>query len=336
MGFSIVAVSELLAGAANHYSSALRASPKAVDYLRGRGVGGAIASRFGLGYARPGWDGLSELLKDFEMETITASGLRVESTTGGHFDYFRDRIMFPVRDISGKTVGFGGRVLGSTDAGAKYINSPEGVLFQKRNLLYGLYEAQASIQAEGVAVVVEGYLDVVSLSQAGFPAAVGTMGTACTAAQIETLLKFTSKIVFCFDGDGAGYRAALRALETALPYAEDHREFSFVFLPSEHDPDSFVREYGVDAFRALIANLSHAKDSAGDAWASTLSGFICNTLLDSHDCTSIEGKSALLSEAKPYCLAMPQGKYRDELIQQCLSIGGVTRQELLTIWGLSC
>lgn len=314
----------LLTKAAGLYQTNLRAAPAVVNYLKSRGIGGSAAARFGLGYAQPGWHGLEAVLKDFDTNTIAESGLQVakEGAPNRHFDRFRDRVMFPIRDIDGATVGFGGRIMVESDTQPKYMNSPESALFQKRNLLYGLYEAQKSIQAEGVAVVVEGYLDVVSLSQAGFAPAVGTLGTACTAMHLQQLLKLSSRVVFCFDGDAAGIRAASHALETALPYAADHHHFDFVFLPPEHDPDSFVRENGVEAFRRLLID------------ALPMAGFIRQQLLQGCNLSSIEGKAIFLARAKNIWLSLPDGKVRAALVDFCAASSGMSQAEVLGLWGV--
>lgn len=261
------AVHQLLEDAAAHYRRALRSAPHAVRYLAGRGITGAAAARFGLGYARPKWQDLQEVLQDHDQAAVDASGLLAGTDDGRRrYDRFRDRLMFPIRDRAGRVAGFGGRVLSESDS-PKYLNSPEGPTFRKRELLYGLYEGQDAIRAQGLAVVVEGYIDVISLSQAGFTAAVATLGTACSSAQLAELLAIAPRVVFCFDGDAAGLRAAAAALEAALPVLRPGLQINFAFLPAEHDPDSLVRAEGVAAFEDAIARavpaLAFAKQDAG-------------------------------------------------------------------------
>ena len=251
-------LSSVLDKAAAHYRGALKASPRAVAYLKKRGLTGQIAARFGLGYAPEGWRTLAGVFPDYADALLTDSGLVIssggESDGGGEqkrYDRFRDRIMFPIRSVKGEVIGFGGRVL---DVGEpKYLNSPETPVFHKGQELYGLYEARQGLRAKGYALVVEGYMDVVALAQWGFPNAVATLGTACTDEHVTKLFRFTDTVVFSFDGDAAGRRAAGRALEAALPHATDTRTVRFLFLPAEHDPDSYIRDLGPEAFDAAVA-----------------------------------------------------------------------------------
>lgn len=259
---------EVLARAAAFYREQLKKSPRAISYLKGRGLTGVVAARFGLGYAPPGWRTLAGVFPRYDDPLLEESGLvraRGEgegdgdaphehagaSADRGRYDWFRDRVMFPIRSVSGETIGFGGRVL--DDSKPKYINSPETPVFSKGRELYGLYEARQALREKGYALVVEGYMDVVALAQLGLPNAVATLGTACTAEHVSKLFRFTDAVVFSFDGDAAGRRAAARALEAALPHATDLRSVRFLFLPPEHDPDSFVRERGPAAFEAAVA-----------------------------------------------------------------------------------
>jgi DNA primase catalytic core len=256
-------LSDVLARAAAGYRRQLKASERAVAYLKGRGLSGEIAARFGLGYATDSWRGLASVFPNYDDPSLEESGLviaqgdeggRNESDgppSGKRYDRFRDRIMFPIRSVQGSVIGFGGRVLDRGEP--KYLNSPETPVFSKGRELYGLFEARTAIRQRGYALVVEGYMDVVALAQAGFENAVATLGTACTAEHVHKLAKFTDAIVFSFDGDAAGRRAAARALEASLPHAGDTRTFRFLFLPPEHDPDSFVRELGAPAFEAAVA-----------------------------------------------------------------------------------
>lgn len=316
-------VGALLAEAAAHYRETLRATPKAVSYLRHRGVSGAAAARFGLGYASPGWHGLEPVLRQYDAQTVAASGLQVIKTDDEQrcFDRFRDRIMFPIRARSGRVVGFGGRVLDGTQP--KYMNSPESDDFKKRTLLYGLFEAESAILASDVAVLVEGYLDVVTLSQAGFSEVVGTLGTSCTKTQLCELLALTPNLVFCFDGDEAGKRAAAHALENVLPLAEDSCSFRFLFLPDEHDPDSYVRTYGAESFRTLLSQ------------ALTLAEYLRDQVAKGCDLRLAEGRAMCSARTKPFWLALPDGRERDELLSFCADLTNFSPAELLSIWSVS-
>lgn len=316
-------VGSLLADASAHYRNALRSSPKAVSYLRRRGVSGAAAARFGLGFAPPGWHGLEPVLRQYDAKTVSASGLQVVKTDDASrcFDRFRDRIMFPIRARSGEVVGFGGRVLDGTQP--KYMNSPENEGFKKRTLLYGLFEAESAIVASNFSVLVEGYLDVVTLSQAGFSEVVGTLGTSCTSVQLCELLTLTPNLVFCFDGDEAGKRAAAHALENVLPLAEDSRSFRFLFLPDEHDPDSYVRAHGAEAFRALLSQ------------ALPLSEYLRFQILKGCDLRQAEGRALCSARTKPFWLALPEGHQRAELVNFCAEMTHFSPDELLSIWSVS-
>ena len=312
----------LLADAAAHYRDALRASPQAVRYLASRGIGGAIAARFGLGFARPKWRDLGPVLERHSEEAAQACGLLASSGEGEdarRFDRFRDRVMFPIRSRAGLVAGFGGRVIdGAEDP--KYLNSPEGATFRKRELLYGLYEAQEAIQAQGVAVVVEGYLDVVSVAQVGFAPVVGTLGTACSAEQIAELMTLTSRIVFCFDGDAAGRRAAARALEIVVPFIDQGCAFDFVFLPEGEDPDSFVRVHGLEGFQTALAG------------AMPVQNFVIEHVSAGCDMQYAEGRSMCSHRAKPLWFAMPDGPVRASLLDYCAKLLKFPEADLLDLW----
>ena len=254
---------EVLAKAAENYRRQLKGSPRAIAYLKGRGLSGEIAARYGLGYAPEGWRGLASVFPSYDDPLLEESGLviaqRAEADGDAEevdppapekrYDRFRDRIMFPIRSVPGPVIGFGGRVLDRGEP--KYLNSPETPVFVKGRELYGLFEGRTAIRQRGYALVVEGYMDVVALAQWGFGNAVATLGTACTAEHVQKLVRFTDAVVFSFDGDAAGRRAAGRALEASLPHATDTRSFRFLFLPAEHDPDSYVRELGAEELAAL-------------------------------------------------------------------------------------
>lgn len=249
------ALLELLAQAAKFYRRRLKEAPRAIDYLKRRGLTGETAARFGIGYAPEQWRALEAAVADYDIDEMAAAGLVVESVGEDgrrrRYDRFRDRIMFPIRNPRGQVIGFGGRVLGQGEP--KYLNSPETPVFSKGRELYGLYEARNAIRAEGCVIVVEGYLDAVMLAQHGVANAVATLGTATTADHVRKLLRLVDRVVFAFDGDAAGRKAAWRALEAALAQASDTRRIDFLFLPPEHDPDSFVRERGAQGFREALA-----------------------------------------------------------------------------------
>ena len=245
----------MLEKAGEAYRKHLKDAPRAIDYCKGRGLSGDIARRFGLGYAPQGWRSLASVFPNYDDPLLVESGLVIlnQDDDGGdekRYDRFRDRLMFPIRNVKGECIGFGGRVLG--DDKPKYLNSPETPVFSKGRELYGLFEARTALREQGFVLVTEGYMDVVALAQLGFPNAVATLGTACTPEHVQKLFRFTDAVVFSFDGDAAGRRAARKALEGALPYATDVRNVKFLFLPPEHDPDSFIRANGQEAFAQCI------------------------------------------------------------------------------------
>jgi len=247
----------LLDTISRHFQDCLKDSPTAVEYVKNRGIDGSTAKRFGIGYAPDGW---SNVLDKFGKSTeaaqrLLATGMIIEKDNGKHYDRFRDRIMFPIRDARGRTIGFGGRTLG--DGEPKYLNSPETVLFHKGRELYGLYEARQALRNIEQLVVVEGYMDAVALARHGIDFAVATLGTATTSDHLNRLFQLTENVCFAFDGDRAGRKAAWRALENALPQIREGRQIRFMFLPEGHDPDSYVNEFGTDAFlKALDEGLA--------------------------------------------------------------------------------
>jgi DNA primase len=279
-------LAEALARAARFYKDCLKRSETAIDYLRKRGLTGEIAARFGLGYAPAGWQSLAEVFPDYAGSVqLKDAGLVVDADGGRRYDRFRDRIMFPIHNARGTIIGFGGRVI---DAGEpKYLNSPETLLFEKGRELYGLFQARQALREAGKIVVVEGYMDVVALAQHGIFAAVATLGTATTPMHIEKLLRLTDEVVFCFDGDQAGRRAAWRALEVGLGKVTDGKRIGFLFLPEKDDPDSFVRAHGRAAFEDRLSG------------ALPLSEFLTRELSDRFDIRTPEGRARLLHLAKP-------------------------------------
>lgn len=280
---------EALQLALGYYRAELKKSEKAISYLKGRGLSGEIAARFQMGYAPAGWQNLAAVIKDYQSESLSAAGLVITNDQGRRYDRFRDRVMFPIHDQRGQVIGFGGRVLGTEgdDAGPKYLNSPETPLFQKGHELYGLFLARRAIREAGQVLVVEGYMDVVALAQHGVEYAVATLGTATTPSHITKLMRQTDNIIFCFDGDAAGRKAAWRAAVNSLPALTDGLQLSFLFLPPEHDPDSYIREYGKEGFEAAL------KETL------PLSQYLVQTLAEENDMQSQEGRVRFLNDAEP-------------------------------------
>jgi DNA primase len=325
-----VTLTEVLAKAAEAYRKQLKASPRAVDYLKGRGLSGEVAAQFGLGYAPDGWRGLASVFPSYDDPLLEESGMVIAKDAEGdapsgegeqkkRYDRFRDRIMFPIRSVQGDVIGFGGRVLDRGEP--KYLNSPETPVFSKGRELYGLFEGRAALRHRGYALVVEGYMDVVALAQAGFGNAVATLGTACTPDHLQKLFRFTDSVVFSFDGDAAGRRAARRALEASLPHASDTRTIRFLFLPAEHDPDSYVREHGAAAFEACVAQ------------AVPLSRQLVEAASEGCDLTSAEGRAHMLANAKPLWSALPDGALKRQLLTELAAAARDDAEQLLRQWG---
>lgn len=303
-----------LDGAQKHYLAQLRDSPAAIRYLKQRGLTGVIAKEFGLGWASADRQALAKVFPHYDDPILVESGLVIESEDGRRYDRFRERVMFPIRNVKGEIVGFGGRIIGKGEP--KYLNSPETPVFSKGNELYGLFEARAAIRTEGCVIVVEGYMDVVGLAQLGVRNAVATLGTATTPTHIQKLLRASDKIVFSFDGDSAGRRAAWRALQACLPLLRDDISIRFLFLPTEHDPDSYIREFGEEAFRASL------KES--DA----LSTFFLNELASRHAIKEVEGRSALVHEARPLLAQVPAITLKIQLQNELARLVQLTPEEL--------
>ena len=278
-------LSAALLTAAEFYRGALKESQRAIEYLKGRGLTGTIAARFGLGYAPDDWQSLTKAFSDYQSKALETAGLVIAGEGGKRYDRFRGRIMFPIHDSRGQVIGFGGRVLDEGEP--KYLNSPETPVFAKGRELYGLFQARQAIRSAGKVVVVEGYMDVIALAQHGVEYAVATLGTATTPVHAQKLFRLTDTVVFCFDGDEAGRRAAWRALENALPELSDGKQPRFLFLPQGEDPDDAIRSRGRQAFETLI-------DSA-----IPLSEFLVEDLITRFPPVSAEGRAALLSAAKP-------------------------------------
>ncbi|HEY9101883.1 DNA primase [Chitinimonas sp.] len=279
---------ELNTRAMHYYREQLKLSPRAIDYLKRRGLSGQVAARFGLGYAPDDWHPLAQCFSDYATNPQLAEvGLVIDhADSGRRYDRMRDRVIFPILDGKGQVIGFGGRILDKGEP--KYLNSPETPLFQKGLELYGLPQARQSIRAKNRVLVVEGYMDVVALAQLGVEYAVATLGTACTPEHVKKLSRMADQVVFSFDGDKAGRKAAWRALENSLPLASDGKTLSFLFLPAEHDPDSYIREYGKEAFEKLV-----------DEEALGLVAFMTRELAGQVDMDTDEGKAKFLHLAKP-------------------------------------
>jgi DNA primase len=307
---------DLLEKASTYYQQQLRSHPqagRAVDYLKQRGLTGEVAARFGVGFAPPGWDNLLTALGTEEtLRTgLKETGLVIERSGGsGVYDRFRDRIQFPIHDRRGRTIGFGGRVLG--DDTPKYLNSPESTVFHKGQELYGLFEARKAMRKLERLLVVEGYMDVVALAQFDINYAVATLGTATTPEHLERLFRTAPEVVFCFDGDRAGRTAAWRALENTLPVLRDGREARFLFLPEGEDPDSLVRQIGKEKFEQQIGDAVHLSDFLFDHLASEL------------DIDSIDGRARLVDQARPLLARLPDSVFRQLMIER---LGEIARTD---------
>jgi len=320
-----LALSDAMTMACNFYRQQLRSARPAIDYLKGRGLTGEIAAKYWIGYAPDGWDSLREVFTEYDSEVLVEAGLIIDRSDEDNshrkrYDRFRDRIMFPIRNTKGQVIGFGGRVMGAGEP--KYLNSPETPLFQKGSELYGLFEARQAIRDKDYVLVTEGYMDVVALAQYGFEQVVATLGTACTAMHVQKLLRQTDNVIFSFDGDAAGRRAARRALEASLPHASDSRSLKFLFLPTEHDPDSYVREHGTSQFEQLVQD------------ATPLSQFLLNEVSEGKDLGTAEGRARAQFDAKPLMQSMPPSGLRLQLLRQLAQLTDSTPQELESLFEL--
>lgn len=297
---------ELMEQVARYYAGQLRRHPeagKAVAYLKGRGISGDIAAAFELGFAPPGWDNLIAELGQSQAarKRLLAIGAVIENERGGCYDRFRDRLIFPIRDRRGRALGLGGRVL--DDSLPKYLNSPETPIFHKGEELYGLYQAREAARRADCLYIVEGYMDVIALAQFGLGNSVASLGTALTGRHIDRLFRQTDKLVFCFDGDAAGKKAARRAMETALLALRDGRQVYFIFLPEGEDPDSFVRKNGPAPF-------------ADDKNRMALSAFLFESLGAGLDLRTPEGRAVMTEKALAHLGRLPAGVLRNMLIRE--------------------
>jgi DNA primase len=295
------------------YRAELKKSARAIDYLKSRGLTGEIAARYRMGYAPDDWQALKGAFPDYDDKALVELGL-VIANEGKRYDRFRDRVIFPIQSARGAVIGFGGRILDKGEP--KYLNSPETPLFEKGRELYGLPQAREAIRTAGRVLVVEGYMDVVALAQFGVDYAVATLGTATTPVHVSKLLRLTDELVFCFDGDPAGRKAAWRALEVSLPLAPDHKPIRFLFLPDGEDPDSFVRKNGKDAFEARIRG------------AETLSQFLLAQLRADNDLATAEGRARLVSMAKPQVQKITAPALRLQLINEIAQLARVAEGDI--------
>jgi DNA primase len=321
-GESLQPVYDILARANAYFQQQLRHHPdagRAVEYLRGRGLSGEVAAAFGLGFAPPGWDNLLTAIgrSDADRSHMSRAGLLVDKGGGGFYDRFRERITFPILDRRGRAVGFGARVLG--DETPKYLNSPETPVYHKGRELYGLYQARKAAGPLQRLIVVEGYMDVVALAQHGIGNAVATLGTAATDAHLEQLFRACQDVVFCFDGDEAGRRAAWRALETALPAMHDGRQAFFMFLPEGEDPDSLVRSRGAAAFIDAAAG------------AESLGTFLFEHLAAGVDLGTIDGRARLAALARPLLEKLPAGSFRELSEKRLAELTGLAPKNSATL-----
>jgi len=306
---------EILLRAAQHYRNQLKDAPQAIAYLKKRGLSGDIAKRFGIGYAPDEWQNLAAAFTDYDGPMLASAGLVKQKEDGKRYDVFRGRVMFPIVDVRGNVIGFGGRVIG--DGEPKYLNSPETPVFEKGRELYGLYQGRRAIRDAGRAVVVEGYMDVVALAQSGVEYAVATLGTATTPLHVQKLLRQTDEIVFCFDGDNAGRRAAWRALENSLALLADGKQLKFLFLPEGEDSDTYVRQHGKSAFETLL-----------EKGAVPLSRFLINELTGRVDMSTAEGRAKCVHEAKPLLKQMQPNALRMQLVRELAEKCRLSHEEI--------
>ncbi len=314
-------LAEVLQQAADFYRRQLKEAPVAIEYLKARGLTGQTAARYALGYAPDAWQGLKAVFDNYSDPRLVDAGLVITGEENKRYDRFRGRVMYPIRNRRGSVIGFGARVLDGSEP--KYLNSPETALYHKGQELYGLYEAQEAIRKRGRVIVCEGYMDVIQLAQGGFGEAVAALGTAVTAHHVTTLFRLTSNVIFAFDGDAAGRKAARRALEATLPVIGDDRRASFVLLPEGEDPDSLLQGHGAGAFEAELAR------------ALSLSQWFLRCVGEGRDLEQPEDRAATVAAARPLLESMPTGALRMQLVR---ALGEATRtpaQDIETLFGLT-
>jgi len=309
---------DMVERANQYFQTQLKQHPQAkqaVTYLKDRGLDGQTAAQFGVGYAPDGWDGLIKALGTSaeQLKLLEDTGLVIKKDEGGYYDRFRSRVMFPIEDYRGKLVGFGGRVIGKGEP--KYLNSPETKLFHKGSELYGLHRARREMGQRDESIVVEGYMDVVGLAQCGVNNAVATLGTATTPDHLQRLFRAASKVVFCFDGDRAGRKAAWRALEVALPFMEDGRQIRFLLMPEGEDPDSLIRKEGQAGFEARLAE------------ALSMDAFLFDSLTGKLDMSQMDQRAKLATLARPLLQKLPKGNFKSMMYSHLGELVGVTQYE---------
>ncbi len=287
-----------LQSCADFYRQQLREHPPAIEYLKQRGISGETAKAYAIGYAPPGWDNLKG-----DRGALLAAGMLIQNDQGRIYDRFRNRLMFPIRDRRGRVIAFGGRVIDPEDT-PKYLNSPETPVFHKGEEIYGLWELKQANTQIGQIFVTEGYMDVVALAEQGVTTAVATLGTAINGGQVEKLFRLCRSLVFCFDADAAGRKAAWRALEASLPALKEGRVARFLFLPEGHDPDSYIKEFGRDAFLQQAAT------------ADTLTQFLLDELLSRADAATPEGRAQFLDQLRPYYGQIPLDSLKHQVLEQ--------------------
>jgi len=313
-------LTDLLAQAAEFYKRQLKASPLAVEYLKGRGLTGQTAARFGLGYSPDEWQPLRATFEAYDDPRLVEAGLVIVGEEGKRYDRFRGRAMFPIRNRRGAVIGFGARIMGWGEP--KYLNSPETPVFHKGAELYGLYEAQDAIRTRKRTIVCEGYMDVIQLAQAGFGEAVAALGTAVTNQHVTALLRLTDHVIFAFDGDAAGRKAARRALETTLPVITEAKRASFVLLPQGEDPDSLIKTHGADAFEDELSK------------ALPLSRWFIRCLGESRDLELAEDCASMQAEARPLLESMQPSPLRAQLVRDLASATRSVADDLEAQFGL--
>ncbi len=307
-------LTDVLQRAVQYYKAELKRSERAIAYLKSRGLTGDIAARFHLGFAPAGWQNLNAVFENYQAKSLVDAGLVIQGDDGKRYDRFRDRIMFPIVSQRGQVIGFGGRILDKGEP--KYLNSPETPVFEKGRELYGLPQARPAIREAGRILVVEGYMDVVALAQFGVGYVCASLGTATTPWHVQKLLRQSDEIVFSFDGDAAGRKAAWRALENSVGHLQDGKQIKFLFLPEQDDPDSFVRREGKPAFEKLVEA------------ATPLSEFAIKHLSSAVDMGSAEGRAKFLQDAKPLVKQISAPIFGLMLRKRIAELSGVTQGEL--------
>jgi DNA primase len=322
-------LTELMLRAARFYKEQLKASPKAIDYLKGRGLTGEIAAKFGLGYAPDEWQGLEKVFPDYKDPALLECGLVIENDQGRRYDRFRDRVMFPILDQRGNVIGFGGRVIGQGEP--KYLNSPETPIFEKGRELYGLPQARRSIHDSDTVIVVEGYMDVVGLAQLGVSNVVASLGTATTGHNAQRLLRQANRVIYCFDRDAAGDRAARRAMENSLEFLEDGKRIDILQMPGDQDPDEYIREHGKEAFERLLAN---GTTPLSEYLIREVRKPVGEGIEHQFNLATAEGRGQLVREAKPLLQKISAPVFRTQLAKAVADLAELTQAEVEAQCGL--